>query len=77
MVIVCVFSHNQIKSYADNWMDFWMVPTTVCKYGCVGYSEEEAADVFGEGSLRVYLLQNNPLETYGMKRTARRPTRAR
>ena len=53
-------------------MDYQMVPTTVftpIEYGCVGYSEEEAIDVFGEERLKVYLLQNNPLETYSVKRT--------
>jgi len=57
---------------ADNWMDYHMVPTTVftpCEYGCVGYSEEEAMDVFGEEKLRVYVLKNNPLETWSVKRT--------
>eukprot|EP00484_Ammonia_sp_Unknown_P022963 CAMPEP_0197034662 /NCGR_PEP_ID=MMETSP1384-20130603/12699_1 /TAXON_ID=29189 /ORGANISM="Ammonia sp." /LENGTH=509 /DNA_ID=CAMNT_0042464613 /DNA_START=116 /DNA_END=1645 /DNA_ORIENTATION=- len=56
---------------AVNWMDYHFVPTTVftpCEYACVGYSEDEANDVFGEENLEVYHMKNNPLEHYSVKR---------
>eukprot|EP00485_Elphidium_margaritaceum_P020260 CAMPEP_0202727154 /NCGR_PEP_ID=MMETSP1385-20130828/184979_1 /ASSEMBLY_ACC=CAM_ASM_000861 /TAXON_ID=933848 /ORGANISM="Elphidium margaritaceum" /LENGTH=500 /DNA_ID=CAMNT_0049393393 /DNA_START=47 /DNA_END=1549 /DNA_ORIENTATION=+ len=56
---------------ATTWMDYHDVPTTVftpCEYSCVGYSEEEAADVFGAENLEIYHMKNNPLEHYSVKR---------
>eukprot|EP01084_Bolivina_argentea_P015190 28397_1 len=56
---------------ASNWMDYNRVSTTVftpCEYSCVGYSEEEAMDVFGEDGLEIYHMKNNPLEHYSVKR---------
>jgi len=57
-----------------NWMDYHFVPTTVftpVEYGCCGYSEEEAGDVFDAENLEVYHMKNNPLEHYSVKRKSK------
>jgi len=56
---------------ASNWMDYHKVPTTVftpIEYSSVGYSEEEAIEVFGAEDVEVWIMKNNPLETYSVKR---------
>jgi len=56
---------------ASNWMDYYKVPTTVftpLEYSCIGYSEEEANDVYEAQNVEVYHMKNNPLEHYSVKR---------
>lgn len=56
---------------ASNWMDYYKVATTVftpLEYSCVGYSEEEAIDVYEAENVEVFHMKNNPLETYSVKR---------
>merc|ERR1712176_200232 len=62
---------RRLFAQSKNWMDYHQVPTTVftpVEYAYVGYSEEEAEDVFGAENLEVYVAKNNPLEHYSVKR---------
>jgi len=62
---------RRLFANAKNWMDYHQVPTTVftpVEYACVGYSEEEAEDVFDAENLEIWHAKNNPLEHYSVKR---------
>lgn len=50
---------------ATEKMDYTNVPTTVftpLEYGCVGYTEDESNEKFGEDNIDVYHIQFQPLE---------------
>jgi len=56
---------NRLYGESSELVDYINVPTTVftpLEYGCVGYAEEDANEVFGEDNIEVYHLTAQPLE---------------
>jgi thioredoxin/glutathione reductase (selenoprotein) len=56
---------DRLYGDSNELVDYINVPTTVftpLEYGCIGYSEENAIDVFGADNIEVYHLTSQPLE---------------
>lgn len=56
---------NRLFGNGVKYMDYRTVPTTVftpLEYGCIGFTEEAAANEFGESNIEVYHQTFTPLE---------------